>query len=109
MPFESDIFYDLMPDTVTISTRTTTNNYGEPSFATGTARRARVVEKHGMVREAAGRTVEFTHVAWLHSTGNSITVDDRATLDGVNYLAVKAVERVPDGDGSHHVKLYLGA
>lgn len=108
MPFESDIFYELMADTVTISTRTTQNLYGEPSFAAGVARRARVVEKYGMIRTSEDRAVQFTHVAWIHSTGNTIAMDDRVSLDGVNYLVVKMVERYPDGDGSHHVKLMLG-
>lgn len=108
MSFETDVFFELMSDTVTISTRTTMNNYGEPSFAAGTSRRARVVEKQGMVRDASNQTVHFTHVAWVHSTGNTVAVDDRVSLDGVNYLVVKAVERYPDGDGAHHVKMMLG-
>lgn len=108
MPFEQDVFFELMPDTVIISTRTTQNLYGTPSFASGTARRCRVVEKQGFVRTAEDRTIEFTHVMWIHSTGNTIAADDRVSLDGVNYLVVKMVERYPDGDGSHHVKALLG-
>lgn len=108
MPFESDIFYELMSDTITISTRTTQDLYGSPSFAAGVARRARVVEKQGKVRTSEDRSVEFTHVAWVHSTGNTAAVDDRVSLDGVNYLVIKMVERYPDGDGAHHVKFLLG-
>ncbi|MCI0545291.1 MAG: hypothetical protein L0Z49_12755 [Actinobacteria bacterium] len=108
MAFESDVFYDLMTDTVTISTRTTQDLYGSPSFSTGVARRARVVEKQGMVRTSEDKAIEYTHVAWVHSTGNTAAVDDRVTLDGVNYLVIKMVERYPDEDGAHHVKFLLG-
>lgn len=108
MAFES-AFLSMMPSTIKVSTRTGHSNYGEPTFAaTTTNYRARIVDKPGFVRTANGETIEFTSVCWIASTGGTITVDDRVTMPGGTTPQIVAVERYPDQDGNHHVKLMLG-
>jgi hypothetical protein len=101
---------DLMPSTIKVSTRTTHSNYGEPSFATSTSSyRARIVEKPGYLRDGTGEEISYSHVVWVASTGAvSITASDRVTLPGGVVRPVLAVERYPDEDGPHHVKVHLG-
>src|SRR4051812_14341126 len=78
MSYDSD-FDDMLVQTVVISTRTTFNNYGEASYASGSTYRARIVAKPGFVRSAMGESVAIKSVVWVASTG-TITVDDRLTL-----------------------------
>lgn len=113
MSFES-AFLELMPSTVTISTRSSHNSYGEASYGSGTSYRARVVAQTGFVRAAGGfglsghfETVEVRTVVWIASTG-VITTDDRITLPDGTTPPIVAVERYPDEDGTHHHKLMLG-
>ena len=107
MSFERNEFLALMPSTVTISTRSSHNNYGEPSFGGGTTYRARIVNKAGFVRAADGETVEVTTVCWVASTG-TIDISDRITLPDGTTPQILMVERFPDQDGTHHHKLSLG-
>lgn len=107
MSFET-AFIDLMNSTVTISTRTTANNYGEFSYGSGTSYRARIVDKPEFVRTETGEVIETRTVCWIRSTGNTVTVDDRITLPGGATPPIVAVERYPDEDGPHHIKLILG-
>lgn len=107
MAFES-AFLTLMNSTVTVSTRSGHNNYGEPTYGSGTDYRARILGKDGFIRTASGETVEFTTVVWVAST-KSFTVDDRIALPDGSTPQVVAVERPFDEDGAqHHVKFMLG-
>lgn len=106
MSFES-AFIDLMPSTVTISTRTTHNNYGEPSYGSGTSYRARIVNKPEFVRGADGEVIEVRTVVWMRSTG-TIDASDRITLPDGTTPPILAVARFPDDDGTHHHRLSLG-
>lgn len=103
-------FLSMMDSTVKISTRTTHNNYGEPSFAATTSSyRARIVEKPGYLRNGQAEEISYSHVMWVASTGSvSITASDRLTLPDGTIRPMLAVERYPDEDGAHHVKVYLG-
>ena len=113
MSFSTD-FLELMPDTVKVSTRTTHNLYGEPSFAATTSSyRARIVASLGYVRNAEGEEVGYDTVAWVRSTGTaSITASDRITLPTgaapSTRPPVVGVERYPDEDGIHHTKVMFG-
>ena len=100
----------LMTSTLKVSTRTTHSNYGEPSFAATTASyRARIVEKPGYIRTGEGEDIAYHTVAWVRSTGAvSITASDRVTLPDGSRPPVIAVERFPDEDLEHHVKLTFG-
>ncbi len=109
MSFDASLLA-LMPSTIKVSTRTTHSNYGEPSFAATTSSyRARVVEKPGYVRSAEGEEIAYHTVAWVRSTGAvSITASDRVTLPDGSRPPVVGVERYPDEDLEHHVKILFG-
>ena len=113
MSFDSALL-DLMPATVRVSTRASHNNYGEAAFASSTTSySARIVEKRGFVRSAAGEDQAYHTVAWIRSTGTaSITVTDRITLPtGIGPSTrppVVGVERYTDEDGVHHSKVMFG-
>lgn len=108
MAFES-AFLELMGSTIKISTRTGHSNYGAPTFSnTTTSYRARIVDQPSFVRTAENETVEVQTVCWVRSTGGTITVDDRITLPGGATPQIVGVERYPDEDGHHHVKILLG-
>ena len=107
MAFERTAFLALMPHTVTISTRSSHNNYGEASYGTGVTYRARVVNRSGWVRNMAGEKVEVRTVVWMASTG-TIDTSDRITLPDNTTPPIVKVARFPDGDGTHHHQLWLG-
>lgn len=107
MSFEA-AFLTLMASTVTISTRASHNNYGEPSYGSGTGYRARIMAADGFVRTASGENIEVTTVCWVRST-KAFTVDDRVALPDGTTPQVVAVERPFDESGAqHHVKFSLG-
>lgn len=99
-----------MDSTITVTTRASHNNYGEPQFSTASVTyRARIVEKPGFTRSADGEDVGFTHTLWVASTGSvSITATDRITLPDGTAPPIVAVERMPDEEGEHHCKVMMG-
>jgi len=102
-------FLEMMNSTITVSTRTGADNYGAPTFGTGASYRARIVEKPGFVRGPGEETIAYTHTIWARSTGSTgITASDRVALPGGAIYPVLSVERIPDEDGPHHVKILLG-
>lgn len=100
----------LMPSTVKISTRSSHNAYGEPTFSNTTTKyRCRWTQKPGFVRGPGGEEVAYTDVVWARSTGaTSITVTDRVTLPDGSSPPVRAVETLRDEDGVHHRVIYMG-
>lgn len=100
----------MMTSTVTVSTRSSHNNYGEASYSTSSVSyRARIVEKPGFTRAANGEEVGYSHTLWVRSTGSvSITVTDKITLPDGTAPPVVAVERLPDESGPNHCKVHLG-
>ena len=107
MSYERTAFNELMPSTVSISTRTSHNNYGEATYGTAVTYRARVVNRSGWARNMAGENVEVRTVCWVASTG-TISISDRITLPGGATPPIVLVESFPDDDGTHHHKLSLG-
>lgn len=99
-----------MDSTVSVSTRSSHSFYGEPSYSTVTTDyRARIVEKPGFFRSPEGEDIGYSHTLWVASTGSvSITVTDRITLPDGSSPPVVAVERLPDEEGEHHVKVLMG-
>ena len=113
MSFES-AFLSMFPSTISVSTRSAHNNYGEPTY-TGSAvtYAARIVQGQGFVRNPSGETVAVTHELWVRSTAaQSITVDDRITLPSScaqdTTPQILRIQRIPDADGIHHTKIWLG-
>lgn len=113
MGFET-AFLEMFPATISVSTRTAHDNYGQPTFTGSTVTyRARIVQGQGFMRTPSGETVEVSHVLWVRSTAAaSITIDDRITLPSSvaqgTRPQVLRVHRYPDTDGVHHTKLWVG-
>ena len=113
MGFES-AFTDLLASTITVSTRSSHNNYGEAGFSTSAATyAARIVQKAGFIRGPDGEDAQVTHVAWVRSTAAAkIALTDRVTFPSSVALdttpELMLIERFPDEDGIHHSKLTFG-
>lgn len=99
---------DLMVDTVTISSETSYNGYGVPTYsAGGTQYPARVVDTQKQVVDMQGNEVIATSIAWVDSTGTMVGTEKVTLSDGSNPTIIR-VERYPDEVGSYFIKLYFG-
>ena len=106
----STLFLPMMDSTIKVSTRTGHGTYGQGTFAASTTNyRARIVRRPGYVRAPDGEDIEYRDIVWARSTGSvSITASDRVTLPDGSTPPIVSVERYPDDDGAHHVKILLG-
>lgn len=106
----------LMTDTISWSTSGATSQYGVPTWSTsGTTMRARIVIKHGEVRDRGGAVREAQGHLWCvqdstHTNGQTMTPtpDDRVTLPDGSSPPVLLVETYPDDSGLHHHKVTFG-
>jgi len=109
MPFESAVFLEMMPSTVTVQTLLTNSFYAVATYSTGVKHRARVVDRPGNVRGVDGQVVQYTSTIWLASTISPLDLPTaRVITPGSSSKPVIKVERYPDNDGAHHYKMYLG-
>lgn len=106
MSFES-AFLTMMPSTVQIAAVSSRNDYGEPTYGSNTAYRARIVDKPSFVRVSDTESIEVRTVVWLNSTA-VILPTARITFPDGTTPQIVAVERYPDEDGSHHTKIMCG-
>lgn len=107
MPFDPE-FLELMPSTVSISTRTAHNNYGEATYSTVVTKyRARVVAAPRFVRTASQEVVEIATEVWVAST-KAIDTKAKITLPDGTTPPIVTADTYPDQFGNHHVKLGLG-
>lgn len=101
-------FLELMPHTITVSTMTGFDAYGDPAHSTsGTTYRARVKEEPKLIRDFIGEEVISTVTVWVASTGQ-IPATSLVTLPGGDQPALLSVSQVPDEDGIHHNVLHFG-
>lgn len=108
MPFEYGHFWDLMPDTISIYSRVSHNNYGEASYSTAAVSyRARVLDNPRWVRNQFGEIIEETNVLWVGSTAN-IEADVKIVLPDGTSPPIIRMERYPDQTGRHHTKITFG-
>lgn len=111
MTWDSEL-EELMPDTVVLTTRTSKNRYGVPTWSTSSStHQARVVVRQREVRLPTGQTVMSAATVWVASTG-TISAEDRLRLPaGVlpsTAPPILSVESFPDQDGTHHHRVTLG-
>jgi len=98
----------LATTTVTVATRTSVNNYGEPSFSGGTSYNAYVQKQSKTLRNLSGDEVLVEYVAYVPSATYAPSVNDRVTTaDGITRLVVETEVR-SDEFGPQVVVLYLG-
>ncbi len=112
MSWDSD-FEDLMPHTVTIATVASRDEYNKRTYSTAVTYTARVLERMTRVVDREGRETIATHVVWIAPHADSgapaLEPDAEITLPDGSTPPIIRVESIPDEDGDHHVKVYLGA
>ena len=110
---------DCMPQTVSWERFQDRNDWGKPTYAAAVSHRARVVYQTEFVidQRQGGAELETTangHVWFGPPTSNlgsgnppSVTAEDRITLPDGTQPNILRVDRFPDEDGDHHVKVYF--
>lgn len=98
-------FLDMMPDKVTHYPFTGRDGYGKPSYSSGTEYYARVVEKNTLVRGFDGSEVVAKGMIWLGGLP-SIAPEDRITLESGDNITILSIEKYPDENGLHHIKVF---
>lgn len=108
MAFESD-FLTLMPSTITIQAFNSVNQYGEPTYSTGTTTyRAYIQEQPEEISDAYGREIISSHTIYVAST-TRIPITSKLVLpDGTDPAIVRS-DVMYDQDGIHHVVLFCGS
>lgn len=101
-----DDFADLMNKTVTLAEYATQSNYGSRQYGSPVSYQARLVNKTKLVKAADSGEKISTAQVWIQGTPD-IDVQDQITLPDGTTPTILAVERYPDEDGDHHVKLML--
>jgi hypothetical protein len=111
MSFDSDGLgglRDLLNQTVTVSTRASHDNYGQPSYGSGTSWSAYGSHKSGFVRDANGETVSVSSVWYVAST-RVIDISDRITLPDGTTPPIVVVDNLVGFTGTHsYSKISLG-
>ena len=111
MSFDTE-FLELMADTVRVSTMSSFDGYGDPTYSTGgTTYAARITEIPKLVRNFMGEEVVASHVVWVASTGlipATSQVSWTASDGSTQFPNLISIERPADEDGTHHHKLYFG-
>jgi hypothetical protein len=100
---------------ITVYSRSTYGEYGQPVLSTGVSYRARVMDVNKMVTDPSGQEVMATHRVWILSTSTgqwSITTEHTARLAGDSTGERRQVVSVEQptslGNASHHTVLNLG-
>ena len=101
-----DDLADMMPDTVTLSTVASRDDYGVPTYNTGVEFVARVVRRHRLVRTVDGDEVISTAQVWIAGCP-TISPDDQIELSDGSTPPILAVEKFQDENGPSHVKIAL--
>ena len=104
-------WHDLMPHTITHQAVASRDEYGVPTYGTGTSYTARVVYKNSRIksqrRGSETDVIADGHI-WISGTPTINVDNDRITLPDNSTPILLSVERWPDESGLHHVKVYFG-
>ena len=101
-------FYQLLTQTITVSTLATVGVGGAPTFSTSSASyRARVVNTNKFVSDGRGSGAAVAYEAWIAST-SILAANSKYTLpDGATPPVVR-ISSPPDERGNHHVHIMFG-
>ena len=99
-------FLDMMPQTVQWAPFVSRSQYGEPTYGDRVPYRARVVYRDRLVRRADGQLVISPVSVWL-GTYLDVKVEDKIILPDGTAPEILSVDRIPDENDMHHVKIYL--
>jgi len=99
---------DMMPHAVTYAPVSSRDKYGKPTYGTAVSYQARVVQKQTrIVNRINGQDAIATGVVWLAGSP-TLSLDGRITLPDGSTPTILNWEVVPDEEGDHHTKVYLG-
>ena len=101
--------------TVQIAARTAVDGYGQATFASNVAYRARVVGRRRLVRNDQGDQVMSTHTVYFaatpavgaHARITLSTGDVNSTETGALQPPILSIGKFPDDLGRQHVVLFL--
>jgi hypothetical protein len=99
----------LYKDTINIKPYSSSDLKGVRSYGSSVAYKARVIGQHNLVKDATGKEVMSTVVAWINAN-TGITVRDHFTLPSrfsPNTPECLKVEFLSDENGAHHIKVYF--
>jgi len=105
MAFE-DEFLDVMVDTVTWQKHTGVDEYANPVYAAAVTIQCRVSPKAMQVLDVNGNEVLSKANIYM-APGHDIGPEDLITQPNGKIDPVLNVNRPPDGDGEHHVKVVI--
>lgn len=105
-----------MSSAVTIANPLSVDTYGKPTYGTPVSYRAHLSRKRMLVRGDNGQEIESkqqVHLdgapAVLPSAQVTLSTADVGSTEGwAIHPSIAGIERRFDGDGPHHVVLYLG-
>lgn len=97
---------DLFSDTATWAALTGRDQYGTPTYGSGTAFTARLVRKNSLVRDRQGQEVTSRAHLWLAGSP-AIDTDDKITLSDSTVPVIVSVERYQDEHGATHTKVFF--
>lgn len=98
MSIFADLFVDMMPDTLTVEAFLGRDTYGAATYGPARTYTARVNNVQRNVLNAQGQMVVAKGRAWL-DTVDTITVNDRVTLDDGTQPVLLNMNQVPDETG----------
>lgn len=104
MALEND-FLAMASTTVTLAKESTVGDYGEPTYASGTAYTARVEPRVRMVTGPDGDEVRSSATVYVMSSSADVSVSDKMTLPSGREPRLLSVEPVRDDEGQHHVEV----
>lgn len=100
-------FLDMMPATITHNPLSSRDEYGAPTYTSGSDYRARIVTKDTIVRGHDGAELVSRLQCWIAGTP-SISPEDQIVLPDGTSPPIFNVEKFTDETGDHHVKVYFG-
>lgn len=98
---------ELFSDYVTLKPRSTIDQYGRPTFASGASVPARVEGQYEVVPSPDSRDKVQTGVAYLWGTPTVDTTYSMTLSDGSTVVII-AVDEEWDEDGPHHTIVRFG-
>lgn len=106
MAFVDDI-KDLMQDTVVVRAVVSRDDYGVPTYGSGTSYGARLVKQNRRVRTPKGDEVVSTAHVWIAGAPD-VAPDDQVELSDGTTPEIASVERPQDETGEFtHTKVFF--
>jgi len=107
MSFENE-FLDCFPQTVTMSTLSSLNIRGKPSFSTSATTFAALIQAEQKLVRAIDGTEQVAETTVHINTTSAISPTAQITLSNGDTRPILAIETLSDDEGIHHGAVHLG-